>query len=213
VLGTAKTRQQTNPPDHARDLAEIALEDQDGREVRLGDLWRERPAVLVLLRHYGCLYCRHYAVQLHKARKAFDMTDVELAAIGQGTPAHARDFQRMQGIDIPLLVDGDRRVYEAAGAKVATLAELYRPGLLLDAGRKALGSRLRRGSIVVSPGPVMNHPAQLGGVLIVAPDGSVRYAYMSEDAGDNPPCREVLAAARAIRPHSRSHELRLAAAG
>jgi hypothetical protein len=34
-------------------LAEIALPDADGREVRLGSLWAERPAVLVFLRHYG----------------------------------------------------------------------------------------------------------------------------------------------------------------
>jgi hypothetical protein len=34
-------------------LAEIVLPDADGREVRLGSLWAERPAVLVFLRHYG----------------------------------------------------------------------------------------------------------------------------------------------------------------
>jgi hypothetical protein len=34
-------------------LADLHVEDVDGNEVRLGDLWRERPAVLVWLRHYG----------------------------------------------------------------------------------------------------------------------------------------------------------------
>jgi hypothetical protein len=34
-------------------LADITLPDQDGNDVRLGDLWRERHAVLVWLRHYG----------------------------------------------------------------------------------------------------------------------------------------------------------------
>jgi hypothetical protein len=34
-------------------LADTVLPDQDGRDVRLGDLWRERPAALVWLRHYG----------------------------------------------------------------------------------------------------------------------------------------------------------------
>jgi hypothetical protein len=27
--------------------------DPDGREVLLGDLWRERPVVLVFIRHFG----------------------------------------------------------------------------------------------------------------------------------------------------------------
>ncbi len=34
-------------------LADTRLPDQDGNVVRLGDLWRDRPAALVWLRHYG----------------------------------------------------------------------------------------------------------------------------------------------------------------
>lgn len=49
----APRRQKTNPPARADALAEMVLPDQDGHEVRLGDLWREQPAVLVWLRHYG----------------------------------------------------------------------------------------------------------------------------------------------------------------
>jgi prostamide/prostaglandin F2alpha synthase len=37
----------------ADQLAEIVLEDWQGRPARLGDLWRDGPAVLVFLRHYG----------------------------------------------------------------------------------------------------------------------------------------------------------------
>ena len=40
-------------PTSADALADIVLPDQDGHEVRLGDLWQDRPAVLVWLRHYG----------------------------------------------------------------------------------------------------------------------------------------------------------------
>jgi hypothetical protein len=41
------------PPSRADGLAEIVLPDQDGHDVRLGDLWIDRPATLVWLRHYG----------------------------------------------------------------------------------------------------------------------------------------------------------------
>ena len=34
-------------------LAGVVLPDQDGEDVRLGDLWSERPVALVWLRHYG----------------------------------------------------------------------------------------------------------------------------------------------------------------
>jgi hypothetical protein len=34
-------------------LAEIRLADSHGGDVRLGELWAERPATIVWLRHYG----------------------------------------------------------------------------------------------------------------------------------------------------------------
>ena len=35
------------------ELADLIAKDVDGADVPLGDLWRNRPAVLVFLRHYG----------------------------------------------------------------------------------------------------------------------------------------------------------------
>jgi hypothetical protein len=34
-------------------LAAMTLPDVDGKAVRLGSLWADRPAVVVFLRHYG----------------------------------------------------------------------------------------------------------------------------------------------------------------
>ena len=53
MLGIAKQRQGVRTPDDARDLASVELQDLQGRPVRLGDTWEERPVVLVFLRHYG----------------------------------------------------------------------------------------------------------------------------------------------------------------
>ncbi len=53
VLGTASERLQTSPPARADALADIVLPDQDGNQVRLGDLWKDGPVALVWLRHYG----------------------------------------------------------------------------------------------------------------------------------------------------------------
>jgi hypothetical protein len=53
MLGTAKHRQEAKAPSDAEELGGIVLKDVRGEEVRLGELWRDRPAVLVFLRHYG----------------------------------------------------------------------------------------------------------------------------------------------------------------
>lgn len=53
MLGIASKHQHAEPPERADELAEIVLPDQDGHDVRLGDLWEDGPAALVWLRHYG----------------------------------------------------------------------------------------------------------------------------------------------------------------
>jgi peroxiredoxin len=204
MLDTVRDRQQTHPPSDASVLEDVVLNDYEGHPVRLGDLWSERPAVLVFVRHFGCVFCRQMAVDIHRHRHRFEEADVELAVIGFGTAEYAREFRRMQNVDLRLLVDPDRKVYELVGAKVATLNELIGPRQILRGLRATIMSRLKQGSIAVHQGKILDHAAQLGGVLVIAPDGSVRYAYLSEESGDNPPAQEVLAAARAIRPHLNS---------
>ena len=53
MLDAVRVRQSTNPPVHARELEDVVLQDDEGRDVRLGDLWRDRPVALIFLRHYG----------------------------------------------------------------------------------------------------------------------------------------------------------------
>jgi len=52
-LRASPQKQSTRAPARADDLAELVLEDLDGQDVRLGDVWRDRPVALVWLRHYG----------------------------------------------------------------------------------------------------------------------------------------------------------------
>jgi hypothetical protein len=127
-------------------------------------------------------------VQLHRDRDRFRDAGVELVVIGQGRPEQAAHFRESQGVaGLELLVDKRRESYEAAGTKLATLNELLGPRVVLKGIRRSAASRVHQGRTV-------GHPAQLGGVLLVMPDGSIPYAHLANDAGDNPPNDEVLAA-------------------
>jgi len=129
-------------------------------------------------------------VQLHRNGGEFERAGVELVAIGNGTVEQAAAFVRSQGLDgLRLVVDPERRVYEAAGARVGTLSQLVGPRVMLA------GARLAAGGSGARQGQVIGHAAQLGGVLIVAPDGSVPYAHLAENAADLAPEEEVLEAA------------------
>ena len=41
------------PASLSQSLAPVILPDADGRDIRLGSLWENQPAVIVFLRHYG----------------------------------------------------------------------------------------------------------------------------------------------------------------
>jgi prostamide/prostaglandin F2alpha synthase len=130
-------------------------------------------------------------VQLHRARSKFEAAGVPLTLIGQATPRHAAHFRRTQGVELTVLADKDRESYRAAGAKVGTLDELIGPRTV---GR-GLAKTVRSGG-KVHQGKMIGHPAQLGGAMVVAPDGRVAWSHMSDDASDNASPDEILEAAR-----------------
>ena len=49
----------------------------------------------------------------------------------------------------------------------------------------------------------IGHPAQLGGVLVIAPDGRVTWSHIAHDASDNASPEEIIEAVRAQRLHIR----------
>jgi hypothetical protein len=131
-------------------------------------------------------------VQLHRARDRFEAAGLRLVVIGQGTPAHALEFRARNHVDgLTMLVDESRASYDAAGAKVATVSELLGPRVVARGTISGLRTRLRQTA-------TRGHPAQLGGVLLVLPDGSVPYAHLAEDASDNAAADEILAAAERV---------------
>jgi peroxiredoxin len=191
VLGIAKERQRTSPPERADALSDIVLPDHDGNEVRLGDLWSDEPVALVWVRHYGCVHCRSHAAQLNEARPEFDAAGVRVVLVGQATPRLAAHFRRRLGIDLPVLADETCDSYKAAGAKVATAGELLGPKSVSSGLKATFASRGK-----VHQGRVIGHPAQLGGAMVIAPGAEVTWSHMADDASDNASPDEILAAAR-----------------
>jgi len=53
VRGSVGTGAAPPGPEFRLDLADTVVKDTEGRDVRVGDLWRDGPAVVVFLRHYG----------------------------------------------------------------------------------------------------------------------------------------------------------------
>jgi peroxiredoxin len=132
------------------------------------------------------VFCRDHAVQLQRAHDELDRAG-EVVLIGQLTPRHAAHFRRRMELEFPVLADEKRASYKAAGAKIATTGELLGPKVV------AKGMQASRRSSVVQ-GRTIGHAAQLGGVLVIRPDGTVAFSHMSEDASDNATPQDIVAA-------------------
>ncbi len=132
-------------------------------------------------------------MQLHRARAQFDEAGGRLVLIGQDTPRQAAHFRRRQGIQLPVLADKDRVSYKAAGAKSGGVRDLFNPkvvakGALTGARERTMQTR------------TIGDASQLGGTLVIAPDGEVAWSHMSKDASDNASPEDILAAVRAAIP-------------
>jgi alkyl-hydroperoxide reductase/thiol specific antioxidant family protein len=112
---------------------------------------------------------------------------VEPYVIGSGTPAEARDFQRhIHAESVPVLVDQKLASYAAAGWKRSAAATLHPSSWLR--GVKAMIQHPQR--------KTAGDAWQLGGAMIVRPDGEVTWSFRSESGGHHPPIAQLLDEAR-----------------
>jgi peroxiredoxin len=191
LFDAVKTRQRAIPPVRADGLADVVIPDDQGRAVRLGDLWRDQPATIVWLRQFGCPFCRAYAVQLNRARSQFDECGSALVLIGQGSPDDAASFRARFAIDLTVLADASRATYLTAGTKLATLGELLAPAVLTRALIAMAHERVFLGRNTADE-------AQLGGTIIVTADGQIPWAHLSENASDMATPETILTALKGL---------------
>ena len=168
-------------------LSALSLPDQNGTQHHLGDLWSERPVVLVFLRHFGCLHCREHAVELRDRYDDFQARGVDLVAVGTGDRGYAGAFVRDEKIPYLVLVDDNAKAAHAASVKVASWYRLLHP----TTWRATVGA-WRRGHRIHAPG---KRVTQLGATFVLGPGDEVRYTHVDADSTDHAAIPDVLAAA------------------
>lgn len=93
-------------------LANIEVLTPEGDAVRIGALV-DRPTILVIPRYYGCLPCRDYLRQVAGRYQEVEATGARAIGLSVGADFQAAWLVEHYGIPFPLLVDPDRKVYEA----------------------------------------------------------------------------------------------------
>ncbi|HET7738321.1 MAG TPA: peroxiredoxin-like family protein [Tepidiformaceae bacterium] len=161
------------------------LTSPDGEPVQLSSAWADDPALLVFIRHFGCVFCRQQVVDLRSNEAKLRALGVNLALVTMGEPAETADFvakYRWPGI---AFCDPDRVAYRGFELTNGSLGQLAGPGVAFSAIKATVGGTLQ--------GRVHGgDPKQMPGLFIVGTDGVIRYAHEFKHAGDQPPSRDLM---------------------
>ncbi|MDQ6856760.1 MAG: AhpC/TSA family protein [Candidatus Dormibacteraeota bacterium] len=168
-----------------RALAGTTLLDTAGGSMRLGDLWETTPAVVVWLRHFGCLFCKEQTAEFRARRGEIEVRGARLAFVGNGGRRYATGFRDEFCSECTVLTDPELTSYKLIGA---------RGGLVNTLGPQAWAAGIRAFRRGARQQKTQGHPFQQGGVLVVEAGGRVAYSYLSKAAGDHPRVNEVIAA-------------------
>jgi peroxiredoxin len=168
-------------------LSALSLPDAEGAQHKLGDLWSDKPVVLVFLRHFGCLHCREHAVQLRDRYDELQGQGIELVAIGTGDQRYAGAFVHDEKIPYLVLVDDDAKAAHAASVRFASWFQLLHPTTW-----RATVATWKQGHRIHKAG---KRVTQLGATFVVGPGANVRYSHIDGDSTDHASIPDVLAAA------------------
>ena len=124
---------------------------------------------------------------MHREREAFKKLGAQAVVIGHSSLRYAKAFVDETRIDLPVFVDEKRVVYKALGFKRPLLSFLTPKVFKRAAEARKEG--------FTQPG-VHGDAFQLGGVVLLMPDGSMPYTYASAFAGDHPEIDDLKAAVR-----------------
>ncbi len=119
---------------------------------------------------------------MHRERDAFEKLGTQVVVVGHSSLRYAKSFVDETKIELPVFVDEKRVVYQALGFKRPLLSFLTPKTFKRAAEARSEG--------FTQPG-VHGDAFQLGGVVLLMPDGSMPYTYASQFAGDHPKLEDL----------------------
>ena len=194
--GPTRLRWTSLPPQVGDPAPDATLPDHEGRDVALSSLWADRPLLVLFWRHFGCSCGMDRAARLRTELPDYRAGGGDVVIVGQGEPARAARYRERQGIDVPILSDPDRSVYQAYGLLQGSTAQILfdAPDPFLrcdfDAGLGLAASRHATDRALV------DDPWQLPGEFVVGTDGVIAYVHRYGWCEDYPDPRVHLAVIR-----------------
>lgn len=184
---------------------DFKLLDSSGARVNLGNFWRDRPALILFWRQFGCGCGLQRAERLQKEHPDYVAAGANVVIIGQGDPERAAAYAQKYGIPCPILCDAEERAYRAYG-----LLEGKPSQILFDAPEEFLGRDFEAGVKLAQARreagrPLVDNPWLLPGEFVVDRAGIIRLAYRWQYCEDFPnPLVHIAAIKEAVAQGRRS---------
>ena len=194
--GPIRTRWE-KPPVQAGDVApDLEVKDMAGKPVRLSEYWKDKPALLIFWRHFGCSCGFDRAEKLAKEMKDYEKTGGRVVIVGQGEPERTNAYAKQAGLTGTILCDPQHHAYIAYGLLEGTPAQV-----LFDAPDEMLKRDYQTGvdfqkDRIEKGRPPVDSPWQLPGEFVVDTKGIIQLAYRYNFCEDWPDPRVHIAALR-----------------
>lgn len=153
-----------------------------GERIRLSTLWKEKPLLLVLTRHFGCPQCKEMLDQLVQSKIELEKSGLTIAAITQGNPTDTLEFCKRQAPGIVCLSDPQREAYHAFGLERGTAWQV----MLSPAVLRGTALAREHGHSAELPPPGQD-VMQMSGTFIIGTDGRIRLPYYYDNIADHAP--------------------------
>jgi peroxiredoxin len=169
---TDEELEQIDPPD----LKYITLRTIDGRAFSFQRILENKVVMVVLLRHFGCIFS-HQTIDILKDKKnLFDKLGIQIIVVGMGTPQDAANFKKSTGYSGTIYVDSKQDLYRATNCKRG--AKYVLSPNSKEAAKKVFAKNYKMGEF-------SGDFTQLGGLFISSDDAFI-YEFTSSFAGDLP---------------------------
>jgi len=192
--GPSRVRWSRIPLQVGDSAPDFVLPDMSGQPVHLRDYWKDRPALVLFWRHYGCGCGIERAHRLVQEYPDYTQTGANVVIIGAGEPERSALYVQTHSLACPMLSDPAYHVYQAYDLLEGKPSQIVfnGPEELLrcdyDAGVQLAQSR--HGTVRAA----VDNPWQLPGEFVVDRRGIIRLAYRYQYCTDFPNPLVLLAA-------------------
>jgi len=184
--GPARIRWTRIPLQVGDKAPDFELENTGGQPVHLHDAWKDKPALLLFWRYYGCSCGIDRAKRLQNEYPDYMKLGANVVVIGQAEPERSAAYAQKHNLPCPVLCDPTRKVYEAYDLLEGKPSQIF-----FDASDEFLQCKLEAGANLQASRrgtdrAAVDDPWQLPGEFVVDKTGVIRLAYRYQYCEDWP---------------------------